>query len=177
LGRNLISNLRYSYRENVFDLLDTAETEFDLAARHAANGSMRWSIRRSINLSTQVSLRSDGDGRSIQTYGLTTHLRDVGDWQMDLSSGMMFMNSYLSQGGRLYFSVNRSILPWLDIDLYDEIFLYSILGDTVTRVRHLPEISLKARLPHVDRVRLRTRFEQEDGTTFYRVSLTISRQF
>jgi hypothetical protein len=177
LGRHFISNLRYSYRENVMDLLDTAETEYDLAARHSANGSVSWYHSSGLNLSTQASFRTDGDGKAIQTYGLTLNKRDLGGWEMDFMSGVMAMNSYLSQGGRIYLSVSRRMLPWLDIDIYDEIFAYKILGDDQTRVRHRPELSLKAKLPYMERIRLRTRFEQEDGVTFYRLSLSISRQF
>ena len=87
------------------------------------------------------------------------------------------MFSYLSEGGRVYASIGRDILPWLDVDLYDEVFLYRILGESSFRTRHLPEISLSAKVTGLQRLRLRTRFEPENGELLYRVSLSASRQF
>jgi len=177
LGRRLLSNLRYSYRENILDLLDTAETEFDLAARHASNASISWSSTGGLNLSARIAYRTDGDGKSIQTYGLTGGLMNSSKWDLDANGGVMFMTSYVSQGGRLYASVEKKVLPWLDLEIYDELFVYSIQGDSASRTRHLPELSLKAKVAYVDRLRLRTRLEQEDGVTYYRLSLSASKQF
>jgi len=96
---------------------------------------------------------------------------------LSLNAGGMAMLSYLSQGGRIYTSVGKKLLPWLDIDVYDEIFLCRILGDTSIQTRHLPEISFSAKVPALQRLRLRTRFEQENGQRLYRISLSASRQF
>ena len=175
--RSLITNFRYSYRENVIDLLDTAVTEFDQAARHSLNGNLSWMTHAGFTLSGQASYRTDGSDKQIQTYGLTFHQRKISAYNLNLTAGAMAMLSYLSEGGRIHASVGKQVLPWLDIDLYDEVFFYKILGDSSYRTRHLPEISLAAKVPGLQRLRLRTRFEQEDGVTLYRFSLSASRQF
>ena len=175
--RSIISNFRYSYRENVIDLLDTSVTEFEQAARHSLNSNVSWMSRSGFSLSGQGSYRTDGDNKHIQIYGLTFHTRNFSPMELSLNAGTMAMLSYLSEGGRVYASAGKQVLPWLDIDVYDEVFFYRILGDTSFRARHLPEISLSAKVPGLQRLRLRTRFEQEDGVTLYRLSLSASRQF
>ena len=52
-----------------------------------------------------------------------------------------------------------------------------IMGEADFRIRHMPEFSLAAKVPGLNRLRLRTRLEQEDGDIFYRLSLSASRQF
>lgn len=175
--RSVNSTFRYSYRENVLSLLDTADTEYEMSARHALNINMTWIMNSSITISGQAGLRTDGDGRQIQMYGVSANQRSFSRDAMSLSGGFMAMFSYLSEGGRAYITIGKGILPWLDIDLYDELFLYRILGESDFRTRHLPEISLSAKVPGLNRLRLRTRFEQEDGELFYRFSLSASRQF
>ncbi len=175
--RSLSSNLRYSYRENVIDLLDTAETEYDLAARHSLNTSLNWITQSGLSLSGQISLRGDGSDRQMKIYGLSLNHRNIFSSDLSFNSGAMAMYSYLSEGGRVYGSVGKRVLSWLDVDIYDELFFYQILGDTEVHTRHLPEISLSAKVPGLQRLRLRTRFEQEDGELLYRFSLSASRQF
>ncbi len=173
----LSSSSRYSYRQNIFDLLDTADTEYDIAARHSFNSSLRWSSRSGLMFSGQASYRTDGSGRSIQMYGLNFGDRSFTARDIDLNMGSTLMLSYLSEGGRSYARMSKQVLPWLRLDLYDELFYYRILGETTFRIRHLPEISLAAKVPGLNRLRLRMRFEQEDGVTFYRLSFSASRQF
>jgi len=175
--RSLISTSRYSYRENVVDLLDTAETEYEKAARHTFNTNLSFMLGSGMSINTQASFRGDGSNRHIQIYGVSVSHRNFTSKSLSLNAGGMAMFSYLSQGGRIYASAGRDILPWLDVDLYDEIFLYRILGDSSFKMRHLPEISLSAKVPGLQRLRLRTRFEQEDGELLYRVSLSASKQF
>ena len=175
--KNFSSNLRYSYRENVVDLLDTASTEFDLASRHAVNLGGSWLISPYMSLSTQASLRTDGSGRDIQVYGLTFNHRSLGRRELKLNSGAMAMLSYVTRGGRLYASLGYTVSPRFDLDIYDEVYIYKILGDDVIRVRHLPELSVSAKIKGLSRLRLRTRLEQEGGELFYRISLGASRQF
>jgi len=175
--RSFITNFRYSYRENVIDLLDTSATEFNQAARHSLNTNLSWMSRSGMTLSGQASYRTDGSNKQIQIYGLTYHHRNFSTYDLSLNVGAMAMLSYISEGGRIYVSTGKQVLPWLDIDLYDEVFLYKILGDSSFRTRHLPEISLAAKVPGLQRLRLRTRFEQENGELLYRFSLSASRQF
>lgn len=175
--RSLISSSRYSYRENVVDLLDTVETEYEKAARHTFNTNLSFMLGSGMSINGQASFRGDGTNRHIQIYGVSVSHRKFTSMSLSLNAGGMAMFSYLSEGGRVYVSVGRALLPWLDIDLYDEIFLYRILGDTSFKTRHLPEISLSAKVPGLQRLRLRTRFEQEDGELLYRVSLSASKQF
>ncbi len=174
--RSLISTSRYSYRENVVDLLDTAEAEYDKAARHTFNTNLSIMIGSGMRISGQASFRGDGSNRQIKIFGLSMSHRNFTSRSLSLNAGGMAMFSYLSEGGRVYASVGRKVLPWLDVDLYDEIFLYRILGDSSFNTRHLPEISLSAKVPVLQRVRLRTRFEQEGGELLYRISLSASRQ-
>ncbi|NQV15110.1 hypothetical protein HQ531_06595 [bacterium] len=171
------TNFRYSYRENVLNLLDTATTEFEMAARHALNANVTWMMNSSMTFTGQAGLRTDGDGRQIQIYGLSTNQRNFVNSALTLNGGLMVMFSYVSEGGRVYASMGKEILPWLDVDIYDEVFLYRILGESSFRTRHLPEVSFSAKVPGLNRLRLRTRFEQEDGELFYRFSLSASRQF
>ncbi len=175
--RSFISTSRYSYRENVVDLLDTAETEYEKAARHTFNTSLSYMLASGMSITGQASFRGDGTDRSIQIYGVSISHRQFTSKSLSLNAGGMAMFSYLSEGGRVYASVGRDVLPWLDVDLYDEIFLYRILGDSSFKMRHLPEISFSAKVPGLQRLRLRTRFEQEDGEVLYRISLSASRQF
>jgi len=175
--RSLITSLRYSYRENIIDLLDTTATEFDQTARHAFNSNLSWMFNSGVTVAGQASFRTDGSGKDIQTYGLSFRQRSFSHYDFNLSTGSMLMLSYLSEGGRVYASLGKELNTWLDMDLYDEVFLYRILGDTDFRVRHYPEISLAAKVPGLNRLRLRIRFEQEDGETLHRVSLSASRQF
>ncbi|MCF6238648.1 MAG: hypothetical protein L3J79_07540 [Candidatus Marinimicrobia bacterium] len=175
--RGVTANLRYSYRENVIDLLDSVETEFDEAARHSWNSGLSWVRSSGLTIGGQATYRTDGTGRNIQIYGLTVNHRRFTSLDLSLASGGMVMLSYLSEGGRLYASLGKRVLPWLDVDLYDELFMYRIIGETGFRTRHMPEISLSAKVAWLNRLRLRTRFEQEDGELFYRFSLSASRQF
>ncbi|MBT4033405.1 MAG: hypothetical protein HOB84_03680 [Candidatus Marinimicrobia bacterium] len=175
--RSVVSSLRYSYRENVIDLLDTTATEFDRSSRHALNSNLSWMTKASLTISGQVSYRTDGIGNDIQIYGLTLRKRSFTKQEFSLSTGSMLMLSYLSEGGRFYGSLGKRFNNWLDVDVYDEVFFYRILGESDFRIRHLPEISLAAKVPGLNRLRLRTRFEQEDGELFYRVGLSASRQF
>lgn len=177
LLRSLNTNLRYSYRENVVDLLDTAKTEFELAARHALHSSLSWIATQGLSFSGQASLRTDGSGKDIQVFGLTVNHRGFGPHAIHWNAGSMLMLSYLTEGARLYASTGFAWFPSLEIDLYDEIYAYRILGDNKTRVRHQPELSFSAQVPGLNRLRLRTRFEQEAGETFYRISLSASKQF
>ncbi len=175
--RSLISTSRYSYRENVVDLLDTAETEYEKAARHTFNTNLSYMLGSGMSISGQASFRGDGTNRHIQIYGVSFSHRKFTSKSLSLNAGVMAMFSYLSEGGRVYASVGRDILPWLDVDLYDEIFLYKILGDSSFKTRHLPEVSFSAKVPGLQRLRLRTRFEQEGGELLYRISLSASKQF
>ena len=175
--RSLISTSRYSYRENVVDLLDTAETEYEKAARHTFNTNLSYMLGSGMSISGQASFRGDGTNRHIQIYGVSFSHRKFTSKSISLNAGVMAMFSYLSEGGRVYASVGRDILPWLDVDLYDEIFLYKILGDSSFKTRHLPEVSFSAKVPGLQRLRLRTRFEQEGGELLYRISLSASKQF
>ena len=175
--RSLISSSRYSYRENVVHLLDTAETEYEQAARHTFNTNMSLMLGSGMTISGQASFRGDGTNRKITIYGLSFNHRNFSSQALKLNAGGMAMFSYLNEGGRVYASVGRDVLPWLDVDLYDEIFLYRILGESSFRTRHLPEISFSAKVPGLQRLRLRTRFEHEDGELLYRFSLSASRQF
>ena len=175
--RSLSSNFRYSYRENVIELLDTATTEYDLATRHSINASLSWSTPSGLSLAGQASLRGDGSNKDIQMYGFNLNHHSLFSSSYSFNSGAMAMFSYLSEGGRVYMTVGKQLLPWLDMDVYDEVFFYKILGDTSYKIRHLPEISLSAKVPGLQRLRLRTRFEQEDGELLYRFSLSASRQF
>ena len=175
--RSLIANLRYSYRENIIDLLDTAETEYDKAARHTFNANLNYMLNSGLTFSGQASFRGDGDGRQIQIYGLTMNHRKFTSQSLALHAGGMAMLSYLSEGGRVYASLSKDVLPWLDVDLYDEIFMYRILGESSFRTRHLPEISFSAKVPGLQRLRLRTRLEQESGEVLYRMTLSASKQF
>ncbi|MBC8374672.1 MAG: hypothetical protein H8E26_01435 [FCB group bacterium] len=175
--RSLISTSRYSYRENVVDLLDSAETEYEKAARHTFNTNLSLILGSGMSITGQASFRGDGTNRQIQIYGVSLSHRNFTSQSYQLNAGGMAMFSYLSEGGRVYASIGRNILPWLDIDLYDEVFLYRILGESSFRIRHLPEISFSAKVPGLQRLRLRTRFEQENGELLYRFSLSASRQF
>ena len=173
--RFLTSTSRYSYRENVVDLLDTAETEYEKAARHTFNTNLTLMLGSRITITGQASFRGDGTSRQIQIYGVSLSHRSFTSQSLSLNAGGMAMFSYLSEGGRVYASVGRNILPWLDVDLYDEVFLYRILGESSFRTRHLPEISFSAKVPGLQRLRLRTRFEHENGELLYRFSLSASR--
>jgi len=175
--RSLISTSRYSYRENVVDLLDTAETEYDRAARHTFNTNLSLLLGSGLSVTGQASFRGDGTNRQIKIFGISMSHRDFTSQSLSLNAGGMAMLSYLSEGGRVYTSVGKDVLPWLDVDLYDEIFLYRILGESSFRTRHLPEISFSAKVPGLQRLRLRTRFEHEGGELLYRFSLSASRQF
>lgn len=177
IWRSISGNFRYNYRENVQSLLDTVDTDLNLSARHSLSANLSWRLRSSLGFSTQASYRSDPSGRSIQMYGLTMNAYDFISESMSLNAGLMVMLSYLSEGGRIHASIGKTILPWLDVELYDEVFLYRILGETSFRTRHLPEISLALKVPGLNRLRVRTRFEQENGDIFYRVSLSAIRQF
>lgn len=175
--RSLMSTSRYSYRENAVDLLDTAKTEYEKAARHTFNTNLSFMFGSGMSINGQASFRGDGSNRHIQMYGVSVSRRKFTSKALSLNAGTMVMFSYLSQGGRVYASVGRDVLPWLDVDVYDEIFLYKILGDSSFRTRHLPEISFSAKVPGLQRLRLRTRFEQEGGELLYRISLSASKQF
>ena len=175
--RSLISISRYSYRENVVDLLDTAETEYEKAARHTFNTNLSLILNSGMSITGQTSFRGDGTSRQIKIFGLSLSHRKFTSQSYQLNAGGMAMFSYLSEGGRVYASIGRDILPWLDVDLYDEVFLYRILGESSFRTRHLPEISLSAKVTGLQRLRLRTRFEHENGELLYRFSLSASRQF
>ena len=175
--RSLISNSRYSYRKNVVDLLDTAQTEYDQAARHTFNTNLSLMLNSGVTITGQASFRGDGSNRQIKIYGLSFNHRNFMSKSLALHAGGMAMFSYLSEGGRVYASISRDVLPWLDVDFYDEVYLYRILGESSFRIRHLPEISLSAKVPGLQRLRLRTRFEHENGELLYRFSLSASRQF
>lgn len=175
--RGVVTNFRYSYREDMIDLLDTAETEYDKAARHMFAINMNLMLKSGTSISSQAKFRGDGSDRQIQIYGISLSHRDFSPYTLSLNGGAMAMFSYLSEGGRLYVSLGKQILPWLDVDVYDELFLYRILGESSFRTRHLPEISLSAKVPGLQRLRLRTRFEQEEGQLLYRVSLSMSKHF
>jgi len=175
--RSLSSSLRYSYREDVIDLLDTASSMLDQAARHALNASLSWRLNSDLSLSGQASYRGDGSWRHIETYGLSLYDRDFTTYKISLSTGVMAMLSYVSDGGRIYVSMGKRVRPWLDIDLYDEAFFYQVHGENSFHTRHLPEVALGFKVPGLQRLKLRTRLEQEDGQTLYRISLSASRQF
>lgn len=175
--RSVISSSRYSYRENVIHLLDTSRSEYDRAARHAFNTNLSIMFGSGLTISTQASLRGDGNDRSIKMFGITMYHRNVSQYELSLNAGGMAMYSYLSEGGRIYASLGKDILPWFDVELYDEIFLYRILGEESFRVRHLPEISISAKVPGIQRLRFSTRFEHENDELLYRLSLSASRQF
>ena len=175
--RSLMTSSRYSYRENVVDLLDSAETEYEKAARHTFNTNLSFMLGSGMSITGQASFRGDGTNRQIQIYGVSLSYRKFTSQSVSLNAGGMAMFSYLSEGGRVYASIGRDILPWLDIDLYDEIFLYRILGDSSFKTRHLPEVSFSAIVPGLQRLRLRTRFEQEGGDTLYRITISASTQF
>lgn len=174
--RSVISTSRYSYRENVVDLLDTAQTEFEKAARHSFNTNLSLMMGTGLSITGQVSFRGDDSDRQIRILGGSLSHRRFSSQALSLNLGGMAMFSYLSEGGRVYASIGKELLPWLDIDLYDEVFLYRILGESNFRTRHLPEVSFSAKVPGLQRLRLRTRFEQEGGETLYRISLSASRQ-
>jgi len=173
----IILSSRYSYRENVVDLLDTARTEWDRAARHAFNSSLTLITRSGVTLTLQGSVRGDDQDRLVKMFGSTINHRNLFSRNASMSLGGMAMFSYLSEGGRMYLSLEREILPWLDVDVYDELFFYRLLGEQDFRFRHLPELSLAVKVPGLQRLRIRTRLEQEEGETLYRFSLSASRQF
>ncbi len=175
--RSFISSTRYSYRENVVDLLDTAQTEYEKAARHTFNSNLSFMFGSGLTLTGQASFRGDHRNRQIKIFGLSMNHRKFTTQAISLNAGGMLMLSYLSEGGRVYASLGKAVLPWLDVDLYDEIFLYKILGESSFRTRHLPEVSFSAKVPGLQRLRVRTRFEIEKGELLYRISLSASRQF
>ena len=174
--RSLRSSLRYSYRSNVIDLTDTSFIIEHLAPRHTLNGSLSWYSANGLALAAQAVYRTDGSGRSIETLGLNMSASEISPWNLDINAGLMAMLSYVSQGGRLFAAAERPVLPWLQIELYDELFAYQIRGDTRFRLRHLPELGCSLKLPLVNRLRFRMRLEQEDGITLHRFSLSASRQ-
>lgn len=177
LWPSVLSSSRYSYQENVIDLVDTSRSEYERAARHALNTNLSIMFKSGLSLSVQASLRGDGSDRTIKMLGGSLHQRNFSKYDLSVSAGAMLMYSYLSEGGRTYASIRRDVLPWLNIEFYDEVFFYRILGEQDFRIRHLPEISLAARVPGLQRLRLRTRFEHEDTELLYRISLSASRQF
>ena len=174
--RSVISSARYSYRENVIDLLDTARSEYEQAARHMLNTNVSFMLSSGLTISGQASFRGDGSGRKIKMFGISFSHQQFTARALSLHVGGMAMLSYLSEGGRVYSSLGFDLTPWLDVDLYDEVFFYKILGDSSYRIRHLPEISFSAKVPGLQRLRLRTRFENEGGELLYRFSLSASKQ-
>ena len=177
MGNSISSNFRYSYRENVINLLDTSSVEPNLAVRHSLNVNISWISHRGFVLSGQASYRSDFNGRNIQTYGLTYNQQSFTSNELSLNAGTMLLLSYMNTGGRVHASVSKKVKPWLYVDAYDELFMYKILGDSVYRTRHLPEIGLSARINQKTKFRFSYRLEQEGSTNFYRMGLNASRQF
>ncbi|MCF7822550.1 MAG: hypothetical protein K9N35_00100 [Candidatus Marinimicrobia bacterium] len=177
IWKSLSGNFRYNYRENVQSLLDTVDTELNLTARHALSANLSWIFKPGMSMSAQASYRSDANARNIQMYGLTMNYGNFTARSFSFNAGLLAMFSYVSEGGRVHASLGKTLLPWLDMELYDELFLYRILGETSFRTRHLPEISMAFKVPGLNRLKLRSRFEQENGDLFYRLSLSATRQF